>query len=270
MIERRTRVARRGGLTLPLLLALSSLSVSRVGAMDVGLVAFGYPLPAVEYGLSGPLNLIPANRSVVEAVSGATAGDGDAASDGLTGATVQPSIFGDKISFHKAAGWTSASLFLAAGVVGAVRAYSLMSAGHEYRDSLGISEETMGTTCSDKIADLWADGGGQALRWIHVGLLVAGEALYVSNALSGMSLFAGDDGPGLSRSDIHRYAFYIHASLMVAEVALGFLTSSALSRGDHQLISEVLGPAHVAVGFAIPAVIFTAGALMETGALAQE
>lgn len=52
----------------------------------------------------------------------------------------------------RAAGWTSSGLLLAAGVVGAVRAYDLMSAGHEFRDQNNIGEEDIGPICYDEIA----------------------------------------------------------------------------------------------------------------------
>ena len=41
---------------------------------------------------------------------------------------------------------------------------------------------------------------------------------------------------------------------------MGFLTTDALKRGDHNTMIA-LGLAHAAVGFAVPAVILTAGTL---------
>jgi hypothetical protein len=169
-------------------------------------------------------------------------------------------FFDNPTQFHRVSGWTSAGLFLAAGVVGAVHAYDLISEAHAYRDSLGITEETMGGQCAAEIRSLWGADGRQALRWTHVALLGAGETLYLANALTGIS-FIGDDGPGVSKADLHRWGFYIHAALMASEMVMGFFTSEALRAGDHETVSH-LGVAHAAVGLAIPLVIIASGSLM--------
>ncbi len=222
------------------------------------------PVPELRLRFFSPLAADAATGATEKAAppADAVAGASEAAPGGFL-------FFPDKVTFHKVVGWTSGGLLLAAGVVGAVRAYTLMSDGHAYRDSLGITEETMGSACSDEIASLWSDSGGQALRWTHVGLLAAGESLYLANAATGISMFT-PDGPGLTRSDIHRYAFFVHAGLMIAEAVLGVMTTEALRRGDHEAVSEALGPAHVAIGFAIPGAIFAAGALIETGWFADD
>lgn len=261
-IRRGRRIPRR---LLGLALFLCGLPLLGASEPDsLALSSFGAALPGADYAADAGAWRLPSGLPPLRVLAS------DATSAATPAAAATPSFSFDRVSFHQAAGWTSASLFLAAGIVGAVRAYSLMDAGHSYRDSLGITEDTMDGLCSDKIIELWSDPSGQALRWTHVGLIAAGETLYLSNAVSGIGMFSGDDGPGLSRSDIHRYAFFTHATLMAAELVLGVLTSDALSRGDHEAISEVLGPAHVAVGFAIPAVIFSAGTLMQTGWFASE
>jgi len=163
--------------------------------------------------------------------------------------------FESKVAFHRAAGWGSAGLFLAAGAVGAVRAWDLMSTGHDYRDD---RDGELHGSCSDYIAELWGDG--QALRWTHVGLIVAGESLYLADAITGIS-WIDPSRPASTRSKIHRWAFFGHAGLMAAEMVLGFLTTDALSRGDHDAVVQ-LGVAHTAVGFAIPVVIGASGLLM--------
>jgi hypothetical protein len=48
---------------------------------------------------------------------------------------------------------------------------------------------------------------------------------------------------------------------MAAEVVLGFLTTDALSKGDHELVSS-LGVAHAAVGLAIPVVMIASGVVI--------
>lgn len=206
---------------------------------------------------------IAAGAAAPEAVSGATE-SADAGSD-ASGEVPDRSGgflgFKTKVDYHRAAGWTSSGLLLAAGVVGAVRAYDLMSTAHEYRDSLGMTEEDeIDQQCYDYIASLWS--GDQTLRWTHVSLLVAGETLYLGNAVTGMSM-ARKAKPGeISRSDIHRYAFFTHAALMASEIVMGLFTSDALRRGDHETVAN-LGRAHAAVGLAIPLVMIGAGVVIE-------
>ncbi|PKL24765.1 MAG: hypothetical protein CVV47_10055 [Spirochaetae bacterium HGW-Spirochaetae-3] len=198
-----------------------------------------------------PLPATPAPAGPIDAASSATQ-YGEA---GIPGADTFLG-FPSKAAYHRVAGWTSAGLLLAAGVVGAVRAYDLMSAGHDYRDELGIDEDSMSPVCDDKIAELWS--ADQALRWTHVGLLVAGETVYLGNAFTGMAMKTEHVPGEISRSDLHRYAFYAHAGLMATEIVLGFFTTDALSRGDHELVSS-LGVAHAAVGLAIPVLVIGAG-----------
>jgi hypothetical protein len=62
----------------------------------------------------------------------------------------------------------------------------------------------------------------------------------------------------LHKNDIHRIAFFTHASLMLAQVVLGFFTTDAMNRGDHNTMIG-LGVAHAAIGLAIPAVMLGAG-----------
>jgi len=76
--------------------------------------------------------------------------------------------------------------------------------------------------------------------------------------LTGVSMFTKAQPGKLTKQDIHRYAFFTHATLMAAEVVLGFFTSDALSKGNHDLMIG-LGAAHAAIGLAIPAVMLTAG-----------
>jgi hypothetical protein len=164
--------------------------------------------------------------------------------------------FADATAFHRAAGWGSAGFLLAAGAVGVVRALDLQRDGHAYRNSLGIDDEDqISSLCSAKISGLW--GADQTLRWVHVGLLSAGETLYLADAVTGI---AAIDPSGLTsdRSKLHRWAFFGHAALMAAEIVLGFVTTDAFSRGDHELVAS-LGVAHAAIGIAIPVVIVGAG-----------
>ena len=205
---------------------------------------------------------IASGAAAPEAVSGATesADAGSAASAGAPGKGGGFLGFKSKVDYHRAAGWTSSGLLLAAGVVGAVRAYDLMDAAHDYRDAMGITEDTMDPVCYDMIRDLWS--GDQALRWTHVSLLAAGETLYLGNAITGMSM-ARKAKPGqVSKSDIHRWAFFTHAALMASEIVMGLFTTDALKRGDHETVAN-LGRAHAAVGLAIPLVMIGAGIVIE-------
>jgi hypothetical protein len=90
-----------------------------------------------------------------------------------------------------------------------------------------------------------------------VGLLGSGEIFYLFDAVTGISMWSGNQ-PGITREKIHRYAFFTHAALMTTEVILGFITSYALETGNHDLVAD-LGAAHAAIGFAIPAVIIAGG-----------
>lgn len=166
-------------------------------------------------------------------------------------------FFPSKVAFHEVAGFTSTALFVAAGIIGGIHIIDLMDEGHRYRDSIGWDEDTGDPAVrSAEIRKLWGDQS--ALRWWHVGLVAAGETLYLSDALTGISMFT-DSTPGkLTKHDIHRYAFFVHGTLMVGQVVLGFLTSDALRRGDHDAVIG-LGVAHGAVGIAIPLVMLGAG-----------
>lgn len=187
-----------------------------------------------------------------------TATPGSVVDAGVGAAPYDGSFLGfpSKAAYHRAAGWTSGGLLLAAGVVGAIRAYDLMSAGHAYRDAQNIGEDEIGPICYDEIASLWS--ADQTLRWTHVGLLIAGETVYLGNAITGISMMSRDSPGVVSKSDLHRYAFFLHAGLMASEIVLGFVTSDALSRGDHELVST-LGVAHAAIGLTIPLVVIGSG-----------
>jgi hypothetical protein len=168
--------------------------------------------------------------------------------------------FESEESFHRFSGWASGGILLAAGVVGAVHAYDMMSKAHDWRDAHGI-DEFNSDLCPEEIAAVYNDPTEKALRWTHVGLLVAGESFYFANAFTGAK-FMAPLGPGWSKAKIHRYAFFVHAGLMVAEGVLGFLSTDALQRGDHEAFTGLLA-AHAGIGLAIPVVIIGAGVVMD-------
>jgi hypothetical protein len=166
-------------------------------------------------------------------------------------------FFPSKVVFHEVTGFTSTAMFLAAGIIGGIHLIDMMNEGHAYRDLINWDENTGSQAVrSAEIIKAWGDQS--TLRWWHVGLLVAGETLYLGDALTGISMFT-DSTPGkLTKHDIHRYAFFTHATLMVAQVVLGFLTTDAISKGEHDVMIG-LGVAHAAVGITIPLVMLGAG-----------
>jgi hypothetical protein len=191
--------------------------------------------------------------------------DGSVVADATSGATSagEPQVpssflgFKSKVAFHMATGYTSTALFLGAGIVGAVQWGTLMAESHAYRDANGIDEDQISSQCAAYIASLRADPLHSALRWTHVGLVSAAEALYLGDAITGLSMLTSDR-PGLTPQDVHRYAFFLHGTLMIGEVVLGIASSTLLNLGDHWSIVGV-GIAHTAVGLAIPVVMLGAG-----------
>jgi hypothetical protein len=163
----------------------------------------------------------------------------------------------DKLKFHQVSGFTSASLFLAAGLVATVQWGTMMAAGHDYRQDHGIDNYENSSLCADYLMEMWNEPGHQALRWAHVGLLSAGEAFYLYNTVTGIGMLS-KERPGLAAQDLHRYAFFTHASLMLAQIILGFFTTEVLSSGNHEAMLGV-GIAHTAIGFTIPVVMIGSG-----------
>ena len=162
----------------------------------------------------------------------------------------------NKLKFHQVSGFTSASLFLAAGAIGAVQFGTLMAESHAYRDSKGIEEDDISSECANYIIGRWQDPMHQALRWTHVGLLSAGEALYLYNAVTGIGMITKNRG--FTPQALHRYAFFTHGTLMLAELILGVFTTEVLSTGNHWAVVG-LGVSHIAVGFTIPVVMIGSG-----------
>ena len=166
-------------------------------------------------------------------------------------------FFPSKVVFHEVTGFTSTALLLGAGIIGGIHLLDMMS--DPVAHGSGIFEPAIetgdGNQASGMIA-IW--GNQQTLRWWHVGLLVAGETLYLGDALTGVSMFTKQQPGKLTKHDIHRYAFFIHAGLMAVQVGLGFAETYALQNGLHDMASGI-GVAHTAIGLAIPAVMLTAG-----------
>lgn len=227
----------------------------------------GTPLPTTR-----PASLVEeATGAPSDAVSGATidaSGTDNATENGnnpdtVSGATAQggkalnPNFLGLNVSVnaHKATGYAAGGLFAAAGVVGGIRFLDLMDRSHEYRTDGEGEDDEFTDACRGIIQDEWAKG--QALRWTHVGLIGAGESLYLFDAVTGMSMIK-KGVPATRAGKIHRTAFFVHAGLMVAEMVLGFLETDALQRGDHEMIIAY-GAAHTGIGVAIPVIIIGSG-----------
>jgi hypothetical protein len=168
--------------------------------------------------------------------------------------------FESKEAFHRFSGWMAGGTLLAAGIVGGIHVLDMINEAHGWRDSQGIDEFST-STCDPEIAHVWNEPTQQALRWTHVGLLAVGESFYFANAFTGTSFMAPLE-PGWNKSRIHRYAFFVHAALMVSEGVMGYFSSDALSRGDHDTFHALL-IAHAAVGVTIPLVILGAGIVMD-------
>jgi hypothetical protein len=170
--------------------------------------------------------------------------------------TAAPSPGFNKVLFHEVTGFTSTAMLAAAGVIGVVHFLDMMQEGHRLRDLIGYQESQGNAVRAPYVQQAWASDS--ALRWWHVGLLVGGEALYLGDAVTGISMWTRSTPGRFTKHDLHRVAFFTHAGLMIAQVVLGFLTTDALSRGDHDQMIAV-GAAHAAVGVAIPVVMLGAG-----------
>ena len=189
------------------------------------------------------------------------AADGGA-TQGVTAASAPPEserflLFPNKATFHAVTGFASTACFIGAGIIGTIHLLDMMDQAHAWRDAHGWDEDTgLESVRAGEIKTVWGDN--QSLRWWHVGLIVAGEALYIGDAITGISMFTKQQPGKLTKHDIHRYAFFVHASMMLAQVGLGFAETYALSTGQHDLVIG-LGAAHAAIGIAIPAVMLGAG-----------
>jgi len=220
-------------------------------AMPLG----GSPLPVTQKNLLRAWIAAGASSSEEPLVTALPEAGGEV--DAVTAATTPAPRGARRLKFHKVSGYTSGSLFLAAGAVGAVQWGTLISAAHAYRDAHGIEEGQISAQCAGYIQGLWGDAEHQALRWTHVGLLSAAEALYLYNAVTGSGMRTRD-GPGLTAQDLHRYAFFLHGGLMLAQIILGVFTTEVLSSGNHEAMLAV-GIAHTAIGFTIPLVMIGSG-----------
>jgi hypothetical protein len=204
------------------------------------------------------LALAPAVLGAQDAASAAEPAPADATA-AATGSpaegeskTVRVNPYAGKLRFHAISGFASGGLLLASGVIGGIHLLDMMDVAHQYQEIYDQDSPQ----CRAEMLNAWK--GDQALRWVHVGLFSTGELLYLADAITGITMLT-PDRPGLTKQDIHRYAFFTHAALMAAELVLGFFTTDALQRGDHDTMLA-LAATHTAVGIAIPVIILGAGA----------
>jgi hypothetical protein len=165
-------------------------------------------------------------------------------------------------SVHKAFAFVTAGALLAADALGAYHFRSLMSDGHDY------CETVSGRTDEDKIdpsvykegiQQAWRSTDSQLFRVLHGSTVALGSISYTATATMELTMpRMSEDNRPISSVNIHRYLFYFHAGLMLANIGLGFLESHALSQGNHDLVRGA-GIAHMVVGFALPVVITTSG-----------
>ncbi|MBN1576787.1 MAG: hypothetical protein JW913_09560 [Chitinispirillaceae bacterium] len=134
--------------------------------------------------------------------------------------------------------------------------------GHEISDRLGYTEGSADVgPQTDGVRQVWTGNRSQAERVIHAGLIAVGSLSYATTAAIELAMprMSKSQSP-VSDTRLHRYAFYLHAGLMAANIALGFVESSALSSGNHDLVTGA-GIAHIVVGFSVPVVMLGAGAI---------
>ncbi len=224
----------------------------RLAAGDVALIRAWIAAGAPSTDDPLPVTAADATSAATDEAAASTAtADGTAAATGPS-KTVKLSPFGAKVLFHEVSGFTSGGLLLAAGIIGGVHLLDMMDVAHQYQEVY----EQDSPQCRAAMLEAWR--GDQAMRWVHVGLLSTGEMLYLANAVTGIGMLT-PDRPGLTKQDIHRYAFFTHAALMTAELVLGFLTTDALQKGGHDTMLAVAA-AHTAIGIAIPVIILGSGA----------
>ncbi len=169
-----------------------------------------------------------------------------------------PAFLGIAVSreSHSWGGYVSGGLLAAASVAGLVRYLDMESRAHAFRTR---GQEDFLPANVPVLRQAWADG--QWLRWTHIGLLAAGETVYLYNTATGVSMLSTETDD-TSQSRLHRYLFFGHLGLMAAEIGVGFWETYALEQGQHELVTG-LGAAHLALGLAIPALILGSGLVID-------
>lgn len=164
------------------------------------------------------------------------------------------------MKIHQSLAFTTCGLLLLSDALGAYHFLSMTKQGHDFRDSIGYSEDNGDNAIrTRKIKSVWESRESQTERVLHASLITANTICYVATATIELTLPRLDTDPSkFSRPNIHRGIFYCHAALMLANIGLGFAESYALSQGNHDLVIG-LGITHMAVGIAAPVVMFGSG-----------
>lgn len=165
-----------------------------------------------------------------------------------------------KLPFHEIGGFTSVGLFGAAGVLGVIHYIDMKDMIHSggfFAGGEGSGGDIGGEGSEfGAMTQIW--NNQQSLRWWHAGLVIGGETLYVGNLISGLTMLTPHIPGKVTKADIHRWAFFIHLTLMTAQIALGLLETDALSHGYHDAAIAYTG-AHALIGVAIPVIMLYAG-----------
>jgi mono/diheme cytochrome c family protein len=171
-------------------------------------------------------------------------------------APAAPPIRSIKVPAHIVCGFASTALFTAAGVIGVMHFSEMKSVIHP--GGFFAGDEGAGDPGHNnaQIMQIW--NNQQAGRWAHVGLVASGEALYLFNAVSGLTMLTKHVPGRITKAEIHRYSFFLHGTLMIAQIVLGFLETDAFSRGAHDELLAYLGT-HAVIGVTIPAIMLFAG-----------
>ncbi len=161
---------------------------------------------------------------------------------------------------HKTLAFTTAGLLLLSDAVGTWHFLDLRNRGHQFRDSIGFNEDSPLTPeQTNQIKNEWGTSSSQALRVLHGALITASSLCYTATATIELSMPRMSKNPlAYSDTHIHRDLFILHATLMAANIGLGFAESKALSAGNHNLV-QGLGITHMVIGFSAPVVMYASG-----------
>lgn len=165
------------------------------------------------------------------------------------------------LKLHKVFAFTTGGLLLAADGMGLYHFISMMKQGHDFRDANGFDEDNLDNNPAhaDEIKKIWSKNQSQTNRIIHASLISAATVCYTTTATIELCMPTLNDDPSYKRKvTMHRASFIAHAALMAANIGLGMAESSALSKGNHEVVSK-LGAAHTVIGFLAPVMMFGSG-----------
>ena len=143
----------------------------------------------------------------------------------------QPNFLGAEVPLdsHRASGFIIGALFSGAAVIGWIHYNNVVN---------GAKDDN-------------------TLKYVHVALVGTGELFYLYNAITGISMIP-KGGKDSTIGTLHRSAFFVHLTLMAAQIVMGLFLSNAIDHGDSATVQN-LGLAHAIVGTAIPVIELTSG-----------